>query len=258
MIPSSLKVPGRSAPWLGRVTRQSALLVSARDLAYTRRMQDALDTLKWDTAGLVTVVAVDRHDGDVRMVAHASREALLRTLETRTAWFWSRSRAALWQKGESSGHVLHVHEVWADCDGDALVYVVDPVGPSCHTGSTSCFFRRLDAEDAPETRALPTLTRLGSTIAARARGDADKSYTKSLLEKGAPKIGEKLREEAGELADAIAQETDERVISEAADVLYHLMVGLQLRGLALHHVAAELARRFGTSGHDEKASRAKP
>ncbi|MCB9601399.1 MAG: bifunctional phosphoribosyl-AMP cyclohydrolase/phosphoribosyl-ATP diphosphatase HisIE [Sandaracinus sp.] len=216
-----------------------------------------LDDLKWDSAGLVTVVALDRHDGDVRMVAHANREAIARTLETRTGWFWSRSRSALWQKGESSGHVLHVHEVWADCDGDALVYLVDPVGPSCHTGATSCFFRRLDASAADSDRALPTLARLGFTIAARAKADGEKSYTKSLLDKGAPKIGEKLREEAGELSDALANETDERVVSEAADVLYHLLVGLQLRGLALHDVAAELARRFGTSGHEEKASRTK-
>ena len=225
-----------------------------------------LDDLKWDAAGLVTVVALDRHDGDVRMVAHANREAVERTLETRTGWFWSRSRGALWQKGESSGHVLHVHEVWADCDGDALVYLVDPIGPSCHTGATSCFFRKLDVsldterdaarEPSSDDRALPTLARLGATLAARAKSDGDKSYTKNLLEKGAPKIGDKLREEAGELADALASESDERVVSEAADVLYHVMVGLQLRGLALHDVAAELARRFGTSGHEEKAARA--
>jgi phosphoribosyl-ATP pyrophosphohydrolase/phosphoribosyl-AMP cyclohydrolase len=219
-----------------------------------------LDDLKWDSAGLVTVVALDRHDGEVRMVAHANREAVTRTLESHTAWFWSRSRSALWQKGESSGHLLHVHEVWADCDGDALVYLVDPHGPTCHTGAESCFFRRLDREDTDvgsADRALPTLARLGQTLAARARADADKSYTKSLLDKGATKIGEKLREEAGELAEALQNETDERVVSEAADVLYHLMVGLQLRGLALHDVAAELANRFGTSGHTEKASRNK-
>ncbi|MBX3250029.1 MAG: bifunctional phosphoribosyl-AMP cyclohydrolase/phosphoribosyl-ATP diphosphatase HisIE [Myxococcales bacterium] len=214
-----------------------------------------LDSLKWDDAGLVTVVALDRHVGEVRMVAHATREALARTLESGTAWFWSRSRAALWQKGESSGNVLRVSEVWADCDGDALVYLVEAEGPTCHTGAETCFFRRLDAEAADDDRARPSLARLGATITARAQSDAGKSYTKSLLDGGAAKIGEKLREEAGELADALAEESDARVLSEAADLLFHALVGLELRGLGLEQVAAELARRFGTSGHVEKASR---
>lgn len=216
---------------------------------------ETLDTLKWNDAGLVTVVALDRHDGEVRMVAHATREALERTLASGTAWFWSRSRGALWQKGESSGNVLRVSEVWADCDGDALVYLVEAAGPTCHTGAETCFFRRLDAEASASDRALPSLARLGVTIAARAKGDAAKSYTKSLLDGGAPKIGEKLREEADELAVALANESDARVVSEAADLLFHTLVGLELRGLGLSDVAAELARRFGTSGHTEKAAR---
>lgn len=214
-----------------------------------------LDELKWDAAGLVTVVAQDRHSGEVRMLAHADREAVAATLRTGFAHFFSRSRQRLWKKGESSGHVLRVCEVWADCDGDALLYLVEPSGPSCHTGASSCFFRRLDGRPSESDRALPTLAALSGVLRRRAASDAATSYTKSLLDKGAAKIGAKLREEASELADALASESDERVASEAADLLYHAMVGLQLRGLSLEDVAKVLAARFGVSGHDEKAAR---
>jgi len=215
-----------------------------------------IDELKWDAAGLLTVVAQDRRSGEVRMVAHANREAVEATLENGKATFWSRSRQALWTKGESSGNTLAVYEVWADCDGDALVYLVEPAGPTCHTGAPTCFFRRMDRDASEDVgRALPVLAQLGATIEARKEGSADKSYTKSLLVKGPEKIAAKIREEGGELGDALVGESDERVVSESADVLYHLLVGLAARGLSMDDVAGELARRFGMSGLDEKASR---
>jgi phosphoribosyl-ATP pyrophosphohydrolase/phosphoribosyl-AMP cyclohydrolase len=217
-----------------------------------------LDWLKRDPAGLVTVVE-DRHTGMVRMVAHADDAALRATLESGFGHFFSRSRNKPWKKGEESGHVLRVSEVWADCDGDCLVYLVDPDGPSCHTGRESCFFRRLTADgalrDEPASQAAPTFSRLWSELEVRREAAADKSYTRSLLDHGAAKIGAKLREESDELARAIEDESDERVISESGDVIYHLLVGLLLRKLSLRDVQAELARRFGTSGHEEKASR---
>lgn len=187
------------------------------------------------------------------MVAFANRDAVEATLDSGLAHFWSRSRNTLWKKGESSGNTMRVLEVWADCDGDALLYLVDPAGPTCHTGTRSCFLKRLDA--TADGTALPALERLTTTLHARQSSDAAESYTKSLLLKGAPKIAEKLVEEAGELGLALRDETDERVVSEVADLLYHAMVGLQLRGLGLRDVERELARRFGVSGHDEKASR---
>jgi phosphoribosyl-ATP pyrophosphohydrolase/phosphoribosyl-AMP cyclohydrolase len=213
--------------------------------------------LKWDEAGLVTVVAQDRHSGEVRMVAHANSEALERTLETGEAHFFSRSRQALWKKGESSGNTLGVAELWVDCDGDCVLYLVEPSGPSCHTGRRSCFFRRVQLQGAEEQQGpgTPTLARLWDALAARARSRGERSYTKSLLDKGPPKIAGKVREEAEELAYALEQESDARVVSEAADVLYHLCVGLLARGVGLRDVEAELARRFGRSGHEEKASR---
>ncbi len=209
--------------------------------------------LEFDARGLVTVVAQDHRTGEVRMVAHADQEALELTLATGKATFWSRSRERLWIKGEESGNTLSVLEVWIDCDADCVLYLVEPAGPSCHTGAPSCFYRRIDR--AGEGRALPVLSRLELELERRRASDAGKSYTRSLLDGGPPKIGAKIREEAGELADAIATESDERVVSEMADVLYHAMVGLLSRGIPLADVQSELSRRFGVSGHDEKSSR---
>ncbi len=213
--------------------------------------------LKWDGAGLVTVVVQDRHTGEVRMLAHANEEAVHKTIESGDGWFFSRSRQALWRKGESSGHTLRVVEVWADCDGDALLYLVDPAGPSCHTGRRTCFFERLDggAELEDSAQAAPTLVRLWDALGERQRASANRSYTRSLLDAGVGKIGAKVREEADETARALGGESDARVVSEAADLVYHLLVGLLSRDLDPRDVVAELARRFGTSGHQEKASR---
>jgi phosphoribosyl-AMP cyclohydrolase / phosphoribosyl-ATP pyrophosphohydrolase len=215
--------------------------------------------LKLDAQGLLTVVVQDRASGEVRMLAHATPEALARTEQTGLAHFWSRSRRALWQKGEESGNVLHVREVWIDCDGDAVLYLVDPEGPSCHTGARTCFFHRRapsgEAADAEASLALPVLAALEATVEARRRASASESYTRALLDGGPRKIAGKVREEADELAVALEEESDARVISEAADVLYHAMVGLSARGLSLSDVARELGRRFGVSGHEEKARR---
>lgn len=211
-----------------------------------------LGDLSFDARGLVTVVAQDRDTGEVRMVAHADEAALRATLESGLATFFSRSRGRLWRKGEESGNVLRVHEVWADCDADAVLYLVEPSGPTCHTGAPSCFFRRVDGEG---TRALPSFAALEETLHRRRASSSEKSYTRSLLDAGSSAIGDKVREEADELARAIADEPDERVVAEAADVLYHLMVGLVLRGVSIADVGAELARRAGVSGHAEKRSR---
>lgn len=213
-----------------------------------------LPALKLDGDGLVTVVAQDRASGEIRMVAHANEEALRRTAETGLAHFYSRSRGRLWKKGEESGNTLAVSAIWLDCDADAVIYQVAPSGPTCHTGAPSCFFVRAHGR-GEAARALPVLPELEAVLEARRGAEAGRSYTRSLLEGGAERIGAKIREEAGELADAIAGETDERVVSEAADLLYHAMVGLLARGLSLRDVEHALATRFGVSGHDEKASR---
>jgi phosphoribosyl-ATP pyrophosphohydrolase/phosphoribosyl-AMP cyclohydrolase len=215
--------------------------------------------LKYGADGLVTVVVQDRLSGEIRMLAHANDQAVRATLETSEAHFYSRSRQALWRKGETSGHVLRVGEVWADCDADALLYLVDPEGPSCHTGRESCFFQTLSPnghlQEQHDAHGRALLPRLFSELQSRQHANADHSYTRRLLDAGSSKIGAKICEEAQELARAIAQESDERVVAEAADELYHLLVGLLSRGLSLRDVEAELARRFGVSGLLEKAGR---
>ncbi len=215
--------------------------------------------LGWGTSELLPAVVQDRLTGQVRMVAYVNREALARTIETGRATFFSRSRNELWEKGATSGNVLHVKDIVADCDADAILFLVQPVGPTCHTGQVSCFFRRVRSDGSAEdsgTDATAFLDVLEREIESRKTSTAQKSYTRSLLDAGPAKIGAKVREEADEFARAIENETDDRVANEAADVLYHLLVGLSSRGVSMRDVLAVLASRAGTSGHEEKAARA--
>ena len=201
--------------------------------------------MKLDAQGLLPVVVQDELTGEVRMLAYADEAAIERTRESGRATFFSRSRNAPWVKGETSGNAIDVREVRLDCDEDAALYLGSPRGPSCHTGAETCF----SGERAP------LLLRLEAALEARKTSTGEKSYTKSLYEGGALRIGEKLREEADELARAVDGEADSRVVSEAADVVYHLMVALRHRNVPVRDVLAELDRRFGRSGHDEKAAR---
>jgi phosphoribosyl-AMP cyclohydrolase / phosphoribosyl-ATP pyrophosphohydrolase len=216
--------------------------------------------LKFDAHGLIPVVVVDRLTGEVRMHAFANQEAIARTLQSGKATFFSRSRAELWEKGQTSGNGIRVLDVLVDCDGDALLYVSDPAGNSCHTGARTCFYRAfgrpggqpLVEDDAPPQTVLASLEQV---LEARKSSMAESSYTKSLYDGAPATIGAKLREEGAELAQALEGEADERVISEAADVLYHVMVGLRWRSIPLRRVMGELARRMGKSGHAEKSAR---
>lgn len=218
-------------------------------------------TIGWEASPLIPAVVQDRLTGQVRMLAYVSRESLARTIETGRATFFSRSRQELWEKGATSGNSLVVFQIIADCDSDALLFLVEPQGPTCHTGQPSCFFRRVRNDGSVEdtgTDALAFLNELEREIEARKSASSGKSYTRSLLDGGAAKIGAKLREEADELARAISDESSERVASEAADLVYHVLVGLASRGVAWRDVVAVLAARAGTSGIEEKAKRAKP
>jgi phosphoribosyl-ATP pyrophosphohydrolase/phosphoribosyl-AMP cyclohydrolase len=216
--------------------------------------------IHFDSSGLVPVIVQDRVTGEVRMFAFATQEAVRHTLETGRATFFSRSRGELWEKGRTSGNKIDVHRVLVDCDADCLVYSSEPQGNSCHTGAPSCFFRVLEPTGGgvlatPADPSQTALAALETALEARKGSTAGASYTKSLYEGGAAAIGAKIREEADELAQAVATETDEQVVHEAADALYHMVVGLRWRGIAFRRVLAELTRRFGRSGHDEKASR---
>jgi phosphoribosyl-AMP cyclohydrolase / phosphoribosyl-ATP pyrophosphohydrolase len=216
--------------------------------------------IKFDANGLVPVVVQDDLTGEVRMFAFATEAAVRVTLETGRATFFSRSRGELWEKGSTSGNTIRVHRVLVDCDADCLLYSAEPQGPSCHTGAPSCFFQVLDGEtitqaQPPEAAAQTLLAKLEATLEARKHATGESSYTKSLYDAGAARIGAKIREEADELSLAVEAETDDRVVSEAADVLYHVLVGLRWRSIPVRRVLAELARRVGTSGHQEKAGR---
>ncbi|MDI3290888.1 bifunctional phosphoribosyl-AMP cyclohydrolase/phosphoribosyl-ATP diphosphatase HisIE [Polyangium sp. 15x6] len=217
--------------------------------------------LAWGEAGLLPAIVQDRLTGQVRMLAYMNRASLERTIETGRATFFSRSRGALWEKGETSGNTLAVAAIVADCDADALLLLVDPVGPTCHTGKPACFFRRVDeagiaAESGVDAAAF--LEVLEREIEARRASSAEKSYTRSLLDGGPAKIGAKIREEADELVRALEGEDEPRVASEAADLVYHVLVGLASRGVPLRDVVRVLAARAGTSGHEEKAKRIEP
>jgi phosphoribosyl-ATP pyrophosphohydrolase/phosphoribosyl-AMP cyclohydrolase len=213
--------------------------------------------VKFDSSGLIPAIVQDHLTGEIRMVGYANEEALLKTAETGHATFFSRSRNALWEKGRTSGNSIVVHRLLVDCDADCVVYQGEPRGPSCHTGATTCFFRTIDGGEI-QARGEPPQTLLATleaVLESRKQSTGTASYTKSLYDAGAPAIGAKIREEAGELAAAIEGESDERVVSEAADALYHLLVGLRWRAIPLRRVFAELARRLGTSGHTEKVRR---
>jgi phosphoribosyl-AMP cyclohydrolase / phosphoribosyl-ATP pyrophosphohydrolase len=211
---------------------------------------------QYDANGLVPCIVQDAERGTVLMLAWMNAEALRLTRETSVVHFWSRSRQALWKKGETSGNTLALVELRIDCDNDAILVRAKPAGPTCHTGTTACFFHRDDGPDDDGVPAVTILEQLDRVLQSR-RDDAtgQKSYTKSLLDKGMPKILEKIFEESGELAAELPAGTDERVISETADLLFHVMVGLTARKIPVEKVLLELARRFGTSGHAEKASR---
>ena len=183
--------------------------------------------IRFDEQGLVACVMQDAGTGEVLTLAYMNEEALARTRETGEMHFWSRSRGALWHKGATSGNTMRLRALRYDCDEDALLALVDPLGAACHTGERTCFYR--GDMDLQAGEALPALER---TIEERRGADPGESYTAELLADPA-RIGEKVREEAEEVSRAAAGESDDRLAEEAADVLYHLTVLMASRGLTL-------------------------
>ncbi|MGH7323038.1 MAG: bifunctional phosphoribosyl-AMP cyclohydrolase/phosphoribosyl-ATP diphosphatase HisIE [Candidatus Rokuibacteriota bacterium] len=198
------------------------------------------DALKFDERGLIPAVVQEADTGEVLMVAWMDRPALEATLNTGLTHFWSRSRAALWRKGETSGHSQHVQGVYADCDGDTLLVQVHQEGVACHTGNRTCFFSALQGGSP----AGGMLERLENVIHVRRTQPAPGSYVAELLTKGQGAIARKIGEEASEvITAALGGEGDRRVIEEVADLWFHTMVLLGARGLPLREVLKELARR---------------
>jgi len=184
--------------------------------------------VKFDEQGLVACIVQDWDSGEVLTLAYMNSDALSRTQESGEMHFWSRSRQELWHKGATSGNSQKLMAMRYDCDADALLALVTPTGPACHTGERTCFYRGTMEPQAP----YEVLPKLGRTIAERRGASPEDSYTAALLAKP-DWIGEKVQEEAEEVARAAREESDDRVANEAADVLYHLSVLLAARGLSL-------------------------
>jgi phosphoribosyl-ATP pyrophosphohydrolase/phosphoribosyl-AMP cyclohydrolase len=205
-------------------------------------MDDSVRGIRFDERGLVPCVVQDWRTGEVLMLAHLDAEAIERSRATGEMHFFSRSRGRLWRKGETSGNVQRLRELRYDCDCDAVVALVDPAGPACHTGERTCFYRALgdgaeptvDGPPAAEPQRAPfeALGALERLLAARDRDRPPGSYTAELLA-DPPRIAAKVREEADEVARAAASEGDDRIAEEAADLLYHLAVLVRSRGLDL-------------------------
>jgi phosphoribosyl-AMP cyclohydrolase / phosphoribosyl-ATP pyrophosphohydrolase len=213
-------------------------------------MIPAVDRVRFDGSGLVPVIAQDAAKGDVLTLAYANREAVEMTLARGEAHYYSRSRSELWRKGATSGNTQKVVEVRLDCDGDALLYMVEPRGPACHTGEESCFFTSLAGEGVGVAAAgdhdilFGTMVeRLAGTIAQRHKEMPEGSYTVSLIEGGPERLAQKVGEEAVEVV--IAALSGERLSEEVADLVYHLLVLLEERGVGTEQVARVLHDRHG-------------
>ncbi len=196
-----------------------------------------LTTLDWDkTQGLLPAIVQHWLSGEVLMLGYMDRDALARTLDTGRVTFFSRSKQRLWTKGESSGHVLHLKSLRRDCDADTLLVKVDPVGPTCHTGSSSCF----GSDQRPP---LGFLAQLDELVRDRHEQRPEGSYTTRLFAGGIRRMAQKVGEEGVETALAAVAQEDAELLGEAADLVFHLTVALRARGLSLTDVEAVLERR---------------
>ncbi len=205
-----------------------------------------LTELDWDKGnGLLPAIVQDAGSGAVLMLGYMNPEALAATQTTGRVTFWSRSKARLWMKGETSGHFLELKHIAADCDGDTLLILAHPVGPACHAGTATCWGESPPQSGSEKTAFLGTLE---GVIAQRAAARTPGSYTAKLLGEGTRRIAQKVGEEGLELALAGVAQSDAEIIGEAADLLYHMLLLLHVKGLSLPQVVAELEARHSRRG----------
>jgi phosphoribosyl-AMP cyclohydrolase / phosphoribosyl-ATP pyrophosphohydrolase len=198
-----------------------------------------INSLDWPKSdGLLPAIVQDARSATVLMLGYMNREALRKTLAEQKVTFFSRSKQRLWTKGETSGHFLNVVSVQADCDNDTLLITALPDGPTCHTGTDSCF-----GEVETDARSVSFLTKLEDVIAQRVRERPDGSYTARIWAEGPNRIAQKVGEEGVEVALAAVTQPDDRLIGESADLLFHLTLLLKSRNLSLRDAVAELERR---------------
>jgi len=207
-----------------------------------------LDNIKYNEKGLVPAVVQDANTREVLMVAYMNKEALHKTIETKRAWFYSRKRQKLWQKGETSGNFLEVKNIYYDCDEDTLLLQVVPKGPACHTGNYSCFYRSLldnqrSAVEDEVKNPLGILKELVDIIDSRFAQKPEGSYIAKLYEGGKERILKKVGEEACEVIIASMSKNKAETIYETADLLFHLLIALRFDNITIEEVMAELKRR---------------
>lgn len=208
------------------------------------KVDDALlSSIKYDAAGLVPVVVQDHDTAEVLMTAWANEEAIARTLECGELVLWSRSRKEIWHKGLTSGSRMSIVELRIDCDGDTLLALVRPMGPACHTGERTCFYRSLARATEEAYDSGTFLATLFRYLQRRAKDSPDVSYTAKLLSRGASRVAQKVGEEGVETALAVAANDKAGVRYEAADLIYHLMVALICSGVSFTEIIEELRSR---------------
>ncbi|MFB5677330.1 bifunctional phosphoribosyl-AMP cyclohydrolase/phosphoribosyl-ATP diphosphatase HisIE [Paenibacillus terreus] len=221
------------------------------DIRQELSLEQLLENVRWDDAGLVPAIVQHAATGQVLTLAYMSQESLRLSLETGQTWFWSRSRQELWHKGATSGNTQQIVRMGLDCDGDSLVVQVNPQGPACHTGEETCFYRdiavgtdqELERAARSDSGRFAVLSELEAVIAERERTRPEGAYTTYLFDKGVDKILKKVGEEASETIIAAKNNDNEELRLEVSDLIYHLLVLLQERKLPLDDIMAELNRR---------------
>lgn len=244
---------------------------------YAAVIDELVARLDWDKSPLIPAVVQDSSTKKVLMLAFMDKQALGLTLESGYMHYFSRSKNRIWKKGERSGHTQKVESIALDCDNDALLFTITQVGAACHTGHKSCFFHKLDSSklSAPESKTLESnapessskahtsdlsqvygiMDTLYHTLLERKSAPESSSYTASLYAKGVNGFGKKIIEEAGEVLLALKDKDSAQIVYECADLLYHILVGLAYYNIHPEQVLAELQRRLGLSGLEEKARR---
>ncbi|KAB2614819.1 histidine biosynthesis bifunctional protein hisIE [Pyrus ussuriensis x Pyrus communis] len=269
--PCRISFPNQYHCGRSNFSRKSSSLVYAstrnfdRDLRLQSKVETVLDSVKWDDKGLAVAIAQNVDTGAILMQGFANREAVATTVSSRKATFYSRSRSTLWTKGETSNNFINVQEIFLDCDRDSIIYLGKPDGPTCHTGSETCYYTPMldlleHRQDEEHKLALTTLYSLESTIAKRKEElevpeSGKPSWTRRILS-DEKLLCSKIREEADELCRTLEENEDRlRAASEMADVLYHGMALLARKGVKMEEVLEILRRRFSQSGIEEKRNR---